>query len=104
MSPRVSIGSLTEPKLRLMMENIAHSSSQMLAFVTELLTNASFDHGLTINTESISLSEPLARAGGQYQEASRRKQLVLQGVLPAQNAVVQAYPAALSQVLGNLLS
>jgi signal transduction histidine kinase len=101
---RDSSGSLTELKLRLMMENIAHSNSQMLAFVKELLTTASFGHGLTIKTESTSLSESLARAGGQSQEAAWRKQLLLEEVLPAQNAVVQADPAALSRVLGNLLS
>jgi signal transduction histidine kinase len=101
---RDSSGSLTEPKLRLMMENIAHSNSQTLAFVQELLTNASFGQGLTITTEFTSLSESLARAGGQYQEAARRKQLALEMVLPAQNAVLQADPAPLSRVLGNLLS
>ena len=101
---RDSSGSLADPKLRLMVENISYSSSQMLAFVKEFLANASFGHGLTIKTESISLSEAVARAVGQYQEAARRKELVLHEVLPAENAVVQADPAALSQVLGNLLS
>ena len=99
-----SSGSLADPKLRLMVENISHSSSQMLAFVKEFLTNASFGHGLTIKIESISLSEAVARAIGQYREAAQRKELVLQGVLPAENAVVQADSAALGQVLGNLLS
>ena len=101
---RDSSGSLADPKLRLMVENISYSSSQMLAFVKEFLANASFGHRLTIRIESISLSETVARAVGQYQEAARRKQLVLHGVLPAENAVVEADPTALSQVLGNLLS
>ncbi len=87
-----------------MVENISYSSSQMLAFVKEFLANASFGHGLTIKTESISLWEAAAHAVGQYQEAARRKALVLREVLPAENAVVQADPAALSQVLGNLVS
>ena len=99
-----SSGSLADPRLRLMVENISHSSSQMLAFVKEFLTNASFGHGLTIKIESISLSEAVARVIGQYQEAAHRKELVLQKVLPAENAVVQADSAALGQVLGNLLS
>ena len=99
-----SSGSLADPKLHLMVENISHSSSQMLAFVKEFLTNASFGHGLTIKIESISLSEAVARAVSQYQEAARRKDLVLRGVLPRENAVVQADSAALSQVLGNLIS
>jgi two-component system sensor histidine kinase/response regulator len=56
MSAERSSGSLADPKLRLMVENISHSSSQMLAFVKEFLTNA-FGHGLTIKMEPISLSE-----------------------------------------------
>ncbi len=99
-----SSGSLADPKLHLMVENISHSSSQMLAFVKEFLTNASFGHGLTIKIEPISLSEAVARALSQYQEAARRKELILRGVLPKDNAVVQADSAALSQVLGNLMS
>jgi two-component system CheB/CheR fusion protein len=101
---RDSSGSLTDPKLRVMVENISYSSSQMLAFVKEFLANASFGHGLTIKTEPVSLWEAAAGAVGQYQEAARRKGLVLHEVLPAENAAVQADPAALSQVLGNLLS
>ena len=38
---------MADPKLRLMAENISHSSSQMLAFVKEFLANASADHGLS---------------------------------------------------------
>jgi signal transduction histidine kinase len=75
-----------------------------LALVKELLNNASFGQGLTITTGFTSLSESLARAGGQYQEAARRKLLALEMVLPAQNAVVRADPAPLIRVLGNLLS
>jgi two-component system CheB/CheR fusion protein len=101
---RDSSGSLTDPKLRLMVENISYSSSQMLAFVKEFLANASFGHGLTLKTESVSLWEAAAHAVGQYQEAARRKTLVLHEVLPAEHAAVQADPTALSQVLGNLVS
>ena len=46
---------MAEPKLRLMAENISHSSSQMLSFVKEFLANASADHGLSIRPEPISL-------------------------------------------------
>ncbi len=101
---RDSSGSLTDPKLRLMVENISYSSSQMLAFVKEFLANASFGHGLTIKTEPINLWEAAVRAVGQYQEAAGRKALVLHEVLSAKDAVVQADPSALGQILGNLLS
>ena len=101
---RDSSGSLADPKLHLMVENIAYSSSQMLTFVKEFLTNASFGHGLTLATESISLSEAVAHAVGEYQEAARRKEIVLREVLPEGTLAVQADSAALRQILGNLLS
>jgi two-component system, sensor histidine kinase and response regulator len=95
---------MADPKLRLMAENISHSSSQMLAFVKEFLANASADHGLSIKPESISLKEAASRAIQQHQEAARRKQLVFETVLQGNGALVQADAAALNQVLDNLLS
>jgi two-component system sensor histidine kinase/response regulator len=96
---------MADPKLRLMAENISHSSSQMLAFVKEFLANASADHGLTLAIEPTNLSEAAARAVQQHQDAAKCKQLVLQLVVPPTNGVlVQADGAALNQVLHNLLS
>src|SRR5579859_2007058 len=95
---------MADPKLRLMAENISHSSSQMLAFVKEVLANASADHGLDIKTEPVNLSDAAAHAVQQHQEAAKRKQLVLKVVLPPDGMLVQADGAALSQVLDNLLS
>jgi two-component system sensor histidine kinase/response regulator len=95
---------MADPKLRLMAENISHSSSQMLAFVKEFLANASADHGLDLKTEPVNLSGAAARAVQQHQEAARRKQLVLKVVLPPNGVLVQADGAALNQVLDNLLS
>ena len=95
---------LADPKLRLMAENISHSSSQMLAFVKEFLANASADHGLSIKTESVSLKEAASRVVQQHREAAKRKQLVFQTVLDGDGALVQADAAALNQVLDNLVS
>ena len=95
---------MADPKLRLMAENISHSSSQMLAFVKEFLANASADHGLDLKTEPVNLSGAAARAVQQHQEAAKRKQLVLKVVLPPNGILVQADGAALNQVLDNLLS
>jgi len=94
-----------DPKLRLMAENISHSSSQMLTFVKEFLANASTDHGLDLRTEPVNLSDAAARAVQQHQDAAKRKKIALSLVLPSSsNALVQADPAALHQVLDNLLS
>ena len=95
---------MADPKLRLMAENISHSSSQMLAFVKEFLANASADHAVQVQTEPVNLSDAAARAVQQHQEAAKRKQLVLNIVLPANGSLVQADGAALNQVLDNLLS
>ncbi len=95
---------MADPKLRLMAENIAQSSSQMLTFVKEFLANASADHGLSIKPESICLKQAASRAVQQQREAARRKQLIFQTALEGNSALVQADAAALGQVLDNLLS
>ena len=95
---------MADPKLRLMAENIAQSSSQMLTFVKEFLANASADHGLNLKPESICLKQVASRAVQQQREAARRKQLVFQTVLEGNGALVQADAIALDQVLDNLLS
>jgi two-component system sensor histidine kinase/response regulator len=95
---------MADPKLRLMAENISHSSGQMLTFVKEFLANASADHGLSIKSESISLKDAASRAVQQHREAANRKQLVFQTALEGDGALVQADHAALNQVLDNLLS
>jgi two-component system, sensor histidine kinase and response regulator len=95
---------MSDPKLRLMAENISHSSSQMLAFVKEFLANASADHSLSIKLGPICLKQAASCAVQQHQEAARRKQLVFQTALEGDGALVQADLAALSQVLDNLLS
>lgn len=95
---------LADPKLRLMADNIAHSSSQMLAFVKEFLANASADHGVQVQTEPVNLSDVAARAVQQHQEAARHKQLLLKIVLPPNGTLVRADPGSLSQVFDNLLS
>ena len=95
---------MADPKLRLMVENISHSSSQMLAFVKEFLANASADHSLSLKIEAISLKDAASRGVQQHQEAATRKQLVFQLALGGDGALIQADPAALNQVLDNLLS
>jgi len=95
---------MTDPKVRLMAENISHSSSQMLAFVKQFLANASADHGLNLKTESVNVSEAAACTVQQHQGAAQRKELVLKVILPPNGLFVQADAAALSQVFDNLLS
>jgi two-component system, sensor histidine kinase and response regulator len=93
-----------DPGLGLMLEDISRSSGQMLSFVNLFLANAATDHQLVIKLEPVCLSEAASRSVQQFQEAARRKELVVHASLPAENALVQADPNALNQVLDNLLS
>jgi two-component system, sensor histidine kinase and response regulator len=95
---------MADPKLRLMADNISHSSRQMLAFVKAFLANASADHGVQGQTEPVNLSDAASRAVQQHQEAAQHKQLLLKVVLPPTGSLVQADPASLHQILDNLLS
>ena len=61
---------LTDPKLRLLAENISHSSSQMFTFVKEFLANASADHGLNLKIDTVDLSDAATRAVQQLHECS----------------------------------
>ncbi len=95
---------MADPKLRLMVDNISHSSGQMLTFVKEFLANASADHGLNLKPEPVNLSDAAARAVQQHQQAAQAKQLVVEIILPPGGLLVLADGAALNQVLDNLLS
>jgi len=84
--------------------NIAQSSSQLLAFVKEFLANAAADHGFTIKQSEINLAEAVTTATREYEEAARRKQLEIATNFSAEGTTVLADASALDQVLDNLLS
>ena len=90
--------------LKLILESIGHSSSQMLNIVNQYLANAAANHQLVIKLEPVCLSAAASRSVGQFQEAARQKELVLYASLPVEGTLVQADPKALDQVLDNLLS
>jgi two-component system, sensor histidine kinase and response regulator len=93
-----------DPKLRLMAENIVTSSTQMRAFIRALLANAAADRGFSINLESIDFSAAVLRVFRQYEDAARDKDLVLANAPLTECASIYADPAALDQVLDNLIS
>ena len=95
---------LEDPKLRLMVENISASTSQMLSFVKEFLANASADYGMNLKIEEVDLLKAISHTLQQYAEPAKRKQLTLVTQLPANAALVLADAAALNQVLDNLVS
>jgi two-component system sensor histidine kinase/response regulator len=93
-----------DPKLRLMAENIWTSSNQMRVFIKALLANAAADRGLNINPESIDFSAAVVRSLRQYEEAARDKEIVLNHAPVNASVFIHADPAALDQVLDNLIS
>ncbi len=95
---------IEDAKLRLMVENISASSSQVLAFVKEFLANASADHGLAIKIEAVNMAHAVSRALRQYEDGAQRKKLTFRSNLPSQGAMVLADSAALNQILDNLVS
>jgi two-component system sensor histidine kinase/response regulator len=93
-----------DPKLLLMAENICASSNQMRIFIKALLANAAADRGFKINLESIDFSAAVIRSMRQYEDAARDKEIVLHKVSVKEGALIYADPAALEQVLDNLIS
>jgi two-component system sensor histidine kinase/response regulator len=94
----------SDPKLLLMAENIWASSNQMRVFIKALLANAAADRGVKINLESVDFPGSATKALRQYEEVARHKELVLEKVIKTKDATVRADPAALDQVLDNLIS
>ena len=97
-------GSPDDPYRRLMLENISRSSSQMLSFVNQFLASAAANRKLEIKLEPVCLSQAASCSVQQFQEAARRKELVVHASLPGEGTMVQADPNALSRVLDNLVS
>jgi two-component system, sensor histidine kinase and response regulator len=93
-----------DPKLRLMAENIWASSNQMRVFIKALLANAAADRGFKIILESVDFSAAVSRSLRQYEDAARAKEIVMGNVPLPESAFIYADPAALDQVLDNLIS
>ena len=97
-------GSPDDPYRRLMLENISRSSGQMLSFVNQFLASAAANRKLEIKLQPVCLSQAASCSVQQFQEAARRKDLVVHASLPGEGTMVQADPNALSRVLDNLVS
>lgn len=93
-----------DPRSTKLAENIAQTSDQLLGFVKEFLANAAADHGVVIKPTTVNLSEVVAAAVRQYEEAARRKHIEIRMELPSGPCDVLADAAALDQILDNLLS
>jgi len=93
-----------DSRLRLLAENIWSSSNQMRVFIKALLANAAANRGFKISFESVDFSAVVVRSLRQYEDAIRNKELVVSSVPLHEGAFISADPAALDQVLDNLIS
>jgi two-component system sensor histidine kinase/response regulator len=98
------IEKLPDQRASRLAENIVHTSGQLLAFVKEFLANAAADHGIMLNPAPVNLAEVAASAVHRYEEAARRKHLVIHSEFPPRDALVLADATALDQIVDNLLS
>ncbi|MGV3756064.1 MAG: hybrid sensor histidine kinase/response regulator, partial [Verrucomicrobiota bacterium] len=92
------------PKTGRLVDNMCHSTSQLLGFVKEFLANASVDHGFQLQRQRVNLAESITSVVQEYQAAAARKNLQIHLALPTEGTHVYADTTALNQVLDNLLS
>jgi two-component system, sensor histidine kinase and response regulator len=85
-------------------DNMMRSSALAMAFVKEFLANSASDHGFKFKPAAVNLAEIATTAVEQYQEAARRKKIIIQTDFPAEAVIAQADFFALDQVLDNLIS
>jgi two-component system, sensor histidine kinase and response regulator len=85
-------------------DNMLRSSALAMAFVKEFLANSASDHGFNFKPAAVNLAEIATTAVEQYQEAARRKKIIIQTDFPAEAVIAQADFFALDQVLDNLIS
>ena len=85
-------------------ENIARTGSGMLAFVKEFLANSRADHGMELAPTRVDLAAATSAVVDRYREIASRKQLVIELQIQAGDSTVFADPAALDQVVENLVS
>ena len=93
-----------DSKLRVLSENIWNSSNQMRVFIKSLLANAAVDRGFQIHFESFDFSAAVSHVLRQYEEPARTKEIILHNVPLAESAFIDADPAAVEQVLDNIIS
>jgi len=85
-------------------DNMIRSSALAMAFVKEFLANSASDHGFNFKRAAVNLNEIATAAVEQYQEAARRKKIIIQTDFPPEPVVAYADFFALDQVLDNLIS
>jgi two-component system, sensor histidine kinase and response regulator len=93
-----------DERLTQLSDNMIRSSALAMAFVKEFLANSATDHGFTLKPTVVNLTDIATAAGGQYQEAARRKKIKIQTDFPTQPVIALADVSAFNQILDNLIS
>ena len=85
-------------------ENIEHNSGQLLLFVKEFLSNAMTEHSLELEKQPFRLQDVVNQVAREYQRKAERKNLPFHVESPPENAMIEADPKAVRQILENLVS
>jgi two-component system, sensor histidine kinase and response regulator len=93
-----------DERLTQLSDNMIRSSALAMAFVKEFLANSASDHGFSFKPAAVNLNEIANAAVEQYQEAARRKKIIIQMDFPPEAVIAHADFFALDQVLDNLIS
>ena len=93
-----------DDRITKLVNNMIRSSASAMAFVKEFLANSTADHGLTLKSTPVDLKDIAIAVVEQYQEAAKRKDIIIQTDFPAEDIRVLADLSALDQVLDNLVS
>jgi two-component system, sensor histidine kinase and response regulator len=93
-----------DARLAGMSENILSATSKTLAFLKEFLANAAADHGLVVALEPVRVCQTVREIVQGHENEAGRKEICLVAETGSSDLVASADPAALGQVLDNLVS
>jgi two-component system sensor histidine kinase/response regulator len=98
------IGRFNDERLTQLSDNMIRSSALAMAFVKEFLANSATDHGFTLKSAVVNLTDIATAVAQEYQAAAAQKKIKIQTDFPAEAVIAQADFFALDQVLDNLVS
>jgi len=93
-----------DARLAGMTDNIVSATSKTLSFLKEFLANAAADHGLAVGREPVRVGETVHQIVQGHTSVAERKEIRLVAETGPPDLVASSDPAALGQVLDNLIS
>lgn len=95
---------LADARTRRLTDNILHSTTQMLEFVKEYLTNAQSENQSGLSLQPVNVSDVARHSLKFHLLSAERKNIAITTDFSHKNVTAMADASALQQLLGNLLS